>query len=354
MLIRILLSAVLIFYFGSCITQYARLPSSVGQVYTNQNVQQSLLLLAQNNILVHIPEETTREFEKKEIDLKCRQNQKPLWAEKLVVYINELRKRPELFSRFHVIELKRGDKSDVVIQKDLDGATTLSIQFVKLETYEKVMPQTKIPCSGSVVEYLGRDLIKTEYEFPKLEKLVLSLQAQPEKKDIPRFQFSNDFLIYLAERGVVLKFSHDLSFEKTAQGKFVMAELLNRLAEESKQPFHQYLNYWFKQINSESTQGRLIQLFGLIEDKELKAGIRVDLKSENGQKSFGESDMTYLFLSYNVDNNQVNSVSLQHLDKCLEDFTHQMNGIKFRKPAATNDKESYLRPGYTCTISSTP
>lgn len=354
MLMRILLSLILIFYFGSCISNYARLPSSVSQIYTNQSIQQSLLVLAQNNVLVNIPEATTREFEKSEIDLRCRQSQKPLWADKLVVYINELRKRPELLSRFHVIEIKRGDKSDIVIQKDLDGATVLSIQFVKSETYEKITPQTQIPCSGSVVEFLGRDLVKTEYEFPSLEKLVLSLQALPEKKEIPRFQFANDFLMYLAERGVVLKFSHDLSFEKTAQGKYVMVEILNKLAEETKQPFHQYLNYWFKQINSESTQGRLIQLFGLVEDKELKAGIRVDLKIESSQKVFGESDLTYLYISYNVENNQINSVALQQLDKCLEGFTHEMSGIKFRKPAATSDKESYLRPGYSCTFKSTP
>jgi len=346
---RILLLVGIIFYFGSCISNYVRLPSSVAQVYVNKDIQQSLSLLAQQNILVHIPDATTREFEKIEVDLKCRQFSRPLWSEKLATYLNEFKKHPELLRRFHVLEIKRGDKSEILVHKDLDGAVTISVEFVKLENYEKVTPQTKIPCSGQVAEYLGRDLIKTEYDFPSSKNFLLSLMDLPEKKNIPRFQFSNDFLIYLAERGALFKFSHDMSFEKTSQGKYVMAELLNKLGNDVQQPFHQHVNYWFKQINNESTQAQVIQMFAAIQDKELKAGVRVDLKNENLQKNSGEADLTYLFITYNVENEHVNSVNLQQLEKCLQSFTQAMSGVKFRKPAAA-DKESYLRPGYSCDI----
>jgi len=348
-LIRILFSMVLIFYFASCVTSYTRLPSSVVQIYANKDIQQSLLLMAQHNVLVHIPDATTRESEKAVVDLKCRQISRPLWSDKLAIYLNEFRKRPELLSRIHVLEIKRGDRSEMVVHKDLDGAVTLSIQFVKFEHYERVTPLTKIPCSGSVAEYLGRDLVKTQYDFPSIESFLLQLMALPEKKSLPRFQFANEFLSYLAERGAIFKFSHDMSFEKTSQGKFVIAELLNKLAEDVKQPFHQHVNYWFKQINSESTQAQLIQMFAAIQDKELKAGVRVDLKNETLQKAFGEADLTYLFITYNVENERLNSVNLQQLEKCLQSFTQEMSGVKFRKPAAA-DKESYLRPGYSCIL----
>jgi hypothetical protein len=326
-----------------------RLPSSAQQVYGNSDIQQALLLLAQNNVLINIPEATTREFEKSEIDQKCREIKEPVWSEKLSVYLNEFRKRPELLDRFNIIEMKRGDKADVKIQKDLDGAVTLSVQFVKIENYGKVSFQTKLPCNGSVAEYLGRELVKTDFDFPNLEKFVLALQSLPAKKDLPRFQFSSQFLSYLAERGAILKFSHEMSFEKTAQGKFVMVELLNKLAEEVKQPFHQHINYWFKQINTQSTQAHLVQMFALLQDKELKAGVRVDLKSESSVKIAGESDLTFLFMTYNLENDQVNAVNLQQLEKCLQGFTEVMSGIKLRKPAA-QEKESYLRPGYSCLI----
>jgi hypothetical protein len=115
-------------------------------------------------------------------------------------------------------------------------------------------------------------------------------------------------------------------------------------------PFHQNINYWFKQINTQSTQAQLIQMFAALQDKELKAGIRVDLKSENVTKTFDESVLTYLFITYQVENNQINVVNLQQLEKCLENFTHSMSGMKFRKPATNTDQDSYLRPGYSCAI----
>ncbi|MGZ3724280.1 MAG: hypothetical protein ACXWPX_04380 [Pseudobdellovibrio sp.] len=338
-----------LFIFQSCVSNYVRLPNSVAQVYSNTDIQQALMLAAQNNILINIPEATTREFEKSEIDHSCREIKEPLWSEKLSVYLNEFRKRPELLSKFHVIELKRADKSAIDIQKDLDGAVTLSIQFAKVENYGKVSFQTKLPCKGSVAEYFGRDIVKTDYTFPAIDSLVLALQALPDKKEIPRFQFANDFLIYLAERGTMFKFTHEMSFEKTGQGKYIMAELLNKLAEETKQPFRQHTNYWFKQINENSKQAQLIQMFAAIQDKELKAGVRVDTRGEISQKVFGDSDLTYLYITYTVENDAVNYVSLTQLENCLQNFTQDMSGLKLRKPAAS-DRESYLKPGYACNI----
>ena len=257
MLLRLLVLLSIGVFFASCITTF-RLPTSVQQVYTNNQIQQGLLLAAQNNVLINIPEATTREFEKSEIDQSCRDTKEPLWSQKLGNYLNEFKKRPELLTKFHVIEMKRGDKAKVIIEKDLDGATTLSIQFVKREDYGKVSIQSKLPCKGSIAEYLGRELVKTNYDFPSVQNFVESLQNLPDKKELPRFQFATDFLSYLAERGAIFKFSHEMSFERTAQGKYVMVELLNKLASEVKVPQLEHVNFWFKQINTVSTQAHLI------------------------------------------------------------------------------------------------
>jgi len=348
MKLRLILATIWLLPLSACISSYVRLPSSATQIYSNQDVRQALTLVAQNNVFIHIPDATTREFEKSEIDAKCSQARQAMWSEKLTVYLNEFRKRPELLSRINIVEIKRGDTPDVKMQYDLDGAATVSIQFVKFENHGKVSFQTQLPCKASVAEYLGRDLVKTDYEFPDVQKFVQVLQQLPEKKSLARFQFSNEFLAYLAERGAVFKFSHEMSFEKTSQGKYVLTELLNRLAAEVKKPFHQHMNYWFRQINQHSSQAQLIQMFGLQQDQELKAGIKVDVLRDNAQ--VGNSDLTYLYISYNVENDRVNSVGLEELEKCLQSFTDRMTGIGFRRPAATGDKESYLRPGYNCNI----
>lgn len=331
-------------------TNYVRLPSSVSQVYSNNDVIQGLLLAAQNNVLISIPDSTTKEFEKSEVDPKCRKISEPFWSEKLNAYLKELKKRPELFSKIHVLEIKRGDSSGVVIQKDLDGAIVASIQYVKLENRGKINFQTKIPCDGAIAEYFGREIVQTQFDFPDMQKFLVALKNLPEKKNIDRFKFSNLFLTYLAERGTIFKFTHEMSFEKTSSGKYVMAELLNKLGGESKSdPFYQHMNYWFKQINEQSNQAKLVQMFAAIQDKELRAGVKVDAKPETAPKIFGESDLTYLYITYVLENDDVNYVKLQELEECLEHFTDDMSGIKLRKPAA-NDRESYLRPGYSCII----
>lgn len=349
MKVKILVLGGLLASLGGCISQYVRLPSSAAQVYNNPDVEQSLLLLAQNHVMVSIPEATTREFEKTEVDPQCQSVSEPIWPEKLSIYLNEFRKRPELLSRINVIELKRGDNSGIKIQKDLDGAITVSIEFVKYESHGKVSYQSEIPCKSSVAEYLGRDLVKTAYDFPDTQKMVSALQELPEKKNIARFQFDTAFLDYLAERGTIFKFTHGMSFEKTADGKYVMGEILNRLATEVKQPFHQHMNYWFKQINQQSSQARLIQMFAAVQDKELKAGVRVDLRNESYSRQRGDADLTYLFVTYNVENDEVHLVGLGQLEKCLKNFTDEMGALRLRKPAAS-DRDSYLRPGYSCKV----
>lgn len=340
-------------FLSSCTSEPLRLPQTVSQVYKNADIQQGLLLAAQNNILFHIPEGTVREVEKSVIDQKCRNIEEPFWADKLALYLNEFKKRPEFLTRFHILELKRGDSSQVHIQKDMDGAVTLSIEFVKIESRGVVGYQTNLPCKGSIAEYLGRDLIKTDFEFPTADKIAVALQKLPERSPVPRFQFSNDFISYLADRGVIFKFNHEFSFEKTNDGKFVMAEILNHLSEETKDPFHKYLNYWFKEISEKSTQAHLIQMFAILSDREPKSGVRVDSDGEQARRVMGQSDLTYVYTSYWTEENKVNLVTLKDLDQCLKSFTTDMSGIKIRKPAAT-EKESFLRPGYSCMKNTEP
>ncbi|MBC7465043.1 MAG: hypothetical protein H7256_03550 [Bdellovibrio sp.] len=336
--------------FAGCISRPMRLPQSVTQVYHNSDIQQGLLMAAQNNILFSIPDSTIREVEKTEIDLKCRKIEDPFWAQQLGVYLNELKKRPELFTKFNVLEIKRGDTAQVQVQHDItDGAITVVIEFAKIESRGKVTYQTNMPCSGSMAEYIGRDLIKTDFDFPSATKLSEALQKLNDRPAVPRFQFSNLFLSYLAERGVIFKFNHELSFEKMNDKKYVMAEIMDRFAEETKEPFHKYINYWFKEISQKSAQAQLIQMFAVVADKDQKSGVWVESEGERARRVLGQTDLTYIYTSYSTtDDNQVKVGSLKELDQCLQSFTTDMSGIKFRKPAST-ERESFLRPGYSCT-----
>ena len=126
-----------------------------------------------------------------------------------------------------------------------------------------------------------------------------------------------------------------------------MAEILNKLAQETKDPFHKYINYWFREISEKSAQAQLIQMFAVIPDKEPKSGVKVESDGEQARKVLGQSDLTYMYTSYWAEENRVNTVTLKELDQCLQTFATDMSGVKLRKPAST-ERESFLRPGYSC------
>ena len=340
-------------FIGGCISNELRMPSSVSEVYSNKEMKQTLMLAAQNKILFNLPNETISEAEKTEIDTRCRKLESPFWAAKLSAYLNIFRSRPELFSKIHIIEMRKGDAASVEIQKDMDQISILKIQYVKAESRGKVTQSTNLPCQGSLAEYIGRDLVKTEFEFPTNEEVIQSLSAAPEKKESPRFSFASDFLTYLAERGMLFKFTHELSFEKLPNGQFVMAQLLNQYASELKasdqRPKSQsHMNLWIKKINENSKQAELIQFFSVENDQQLRSGVKIDGEKEISKKLSGSQDLTYLFTSYYADGDRLQLVSLDRLNQCLQKMTADMGSNIFRIPSSETEKSSYLYPGYSC------
>lgn len=339
-----------------CVSQDLRLPATAGEVYKNTDLQQSLMMAAQNNILFVISPEALTDLEKTEVDLKCRTFENPFWSEKLSVYLNYMRQHPEWYGRFHVLEMKKGDQAQVQMQKDLDGATVLSIQYVMSEVRGKVSYKTQIPCEGRLAESIGKDIIKTNFEFPTTEDFAKLLSDSPERSRVDRFQFANDFLMYLAERGAIFKFGHEQSFEKNSKGQFIMAMALNKMATEVNSKNMGYLNLWLKKINQNSRQAELIQMFGLVNDNEIKAGVKVDTQGEFARKTMGQPDLTYLYMTFKLEGDDVVVTSIDGFNRCLQvqakDLGSDLLG-GFRNPAGKGSagdeiRDSYLSPGFNC------
>lgn len=347
-----LVAALAICIYG-CVSQDLRLPSTASEVYKNTDLQQSLLMAAQNNILFVIAPEALTDLEKTEVDQKCRSFDNPFWSAKLSTYLNSMRQHPEWLTRFHVLELKKGDVAQVQMQQDLDGATVLSIQYVMSEVRGKVSYKTKLPCDGRLAESIGKDIIKTSFEFPSREAFAKLLTESPEKQKVDRFQFANDFLLYLAERGTIFKFGHEQSFEKNSKGQYLMALALNQLANEVKNKNMGYVNLWLKKINQNSRQAELIQMFGLVNDKEIKAGVKVDTQGEFARKTMGQPDLTYLYVTFKVEGDDVQVTPFDGLNRCLQAQVRVLGSNTFgRNPAAKNigedERDSFLSPGFTC------
>jgi hypothetical protein len=339
-----------------CVSQDLRLPASASEVYKNTDLQQSLMMAAQNNVLFVISPEALVDLEKTEVDIKCRSFENPFWSEKLSVYLNYMRQHPEYFSRFHVLEIKKGDQAQVQMQKDLDGASVLSIQYVMTEVRGKVSYKTQLPCEGRLAESIGKDIVKTNFEFPSVESFGNLLSDAPDRTRVDRFQFASDFLMFLAERGAIFKFGHEQSFEKNSKGQYIMALALNQLAHEATSKNMGYLNLWLKKINENSRQAELIQMFSLVNDNEIKAGVKVDSQGEFARKTMGQPDLTYLYMTFKLDGDEVKVAPLEGFNRCLQAQVKELSSdilSSFRNPAAksfgSDDiRDSYLNPGFNC------
>ncbi len=334
-----------------CVSKDLRLPSSINEVYTQSDVQQGLLMAANNNILFALSQDSLTEVEKTEVDNFCKEYEVPIWSQKLSVYLNKLRQHPEWFNKFHVLEIKKGDKAEVQLQSDGDEAKILSITYLMSEVNDKITYKTKLPCKASLAEYIEKNIKKTIYDFPSADDLDLVLDKASEKTKVPRFQFNNAFLIYLAERGVIYKFTHESSFEKNFKKKYVMAEVLNQLSSEVRTAGNQgqlgHLNLFIKKIHQNSLQSELIQLFGVQSDQELKSGVKIDSLGEYARKALGQPDITYLFLTYKSENDDVRVTSLLSLESCLKKKADEM-GSTLRRPATQDEKQNFLGPGFVC------
>ena len=331
--------------FG-CVSPDQRFPSSSEEIYSFSNLKQNLLLAAQNNVLFHIPQETLFETEKNKIDARCKEVQKPFWTEKLSVYLNLMQSNPDWFNRFHVIEIKKGDTSQVVLEQDLDGATVLSIQYGKVESRGTVNLKTNLPCEkGRIAEYLGKEITKTQFDFPSVTDVRKLLNSASIRKTVKRFEFSNQFISYLAERGFILKFNHEISFEKNTENKFVFAEVLNKLSRElSQRKDNKHVNLWMKILNEARKSDEIIQMFSLENQKQLKSGLKFSINDNNPESE----SYPFLYMSYNVEEAFINSSDITDLNDCLAQISNQKTDAFARQPTSENLNDNKNIKDFSC------
>lgn len=330
-----------------CVSSTVRFPSSTEEIYSYNHLKQNLLLAAQNNVLFHIPQDTLFETEKNEIDSRCKEVQKPFWTEKLSVYLNMMQTNPEWFTKFHVIEIKKGDAPKVVLENDLDGATILSIQYGKVESRGTVNLKTNLPCAtGRIAEYLGKDITKTQFEFPSVPDVRKVLTTAGSRKSVKRFEFSNQFISYLAERGFILKFNHEISFEKNTANKFVFVEVLNKLSRElGKRKDNKHVNLWMKILNDARKSDEIIQMFSLENQKQLKSGLKFSVNENNSDSE----SYPYLYMSYHVENEVIATSDITDLNECLAQIPSQKTNLFSRQPTSEVLNDNKYVKDYSCT-----
>lgn len=343
-----MLTALILF---ACAAAPVRLPASVKKNYNPERVAK-LKKAAENGILFVINDHVFRDIEKTEVDLKCRTAEPPEWSDKLFSYLGVFDSKPNLYRKFHVIEIRRGDTPGFKLQKDLDGLSYLSIQYSRSENTEKIDASIQLPCDALESEYRNKHLTRVTIQWPAVHELTNFLMNEADRPAVERFNFDTRFINFLAERSTILKFTQELGFDKTADGKYVLVEVLSQLSQQlmklQQENSLKNIEHWMSEISQKSIQGSGLQLFQISRDIELSHGIRVDTEGEFSRRMQGHFDPTYLFMGYKTESGSVVLPSLVEMDHCLSNLTSMMSvGFSNRKPAS-DDRNSFLRPGYSC------
>lgn len=344
-----ILSVVSICFVAGCVSSAIRLPSSFKPKYNNSTVD-VLKVAAKNGIVFQVSDTVFRDVPTRQVD-RCRKAEAPTWSLKLMELLTMLKEKNKdsYYNKFHVVDIKRGDKARVEITEDLSNVAYLTITYSKRETREKVTSSTVIPCYDTSTDFEGKDLITTNIDWPNIEEMKLALKQAPIKKDVSSFKFNTGFLTFLAERQAILKIGPEVPFAKTKEAEPFLKIWLDKVAHEIVDLTNlEYINYWLKEISTQSKQAGAIQFFGLYREAGASHGVQVDTVGKYSRKLNSYQEPTYMFMSFREVNGDTVTDDLKDLNLCLRDLTGVYGNPLAMGTTLETDGDSFLAPGYSC------
>lgn len=345
-----ILGVVSVCFIAGCVSSAIRLPASFKPNYNNQIVN-SLKSAAMNGVLFQVSDSVFRDLPVRQVD-RCRKAEAPNWGEQVTALFAILDKNPHYYNKFHIVDFKRGDHAKAEISRDIDGLSYLNITYAKRETREKVEPTTILPCAERTTEYLGKEVVVTSIDWPGSADLNSLLKHAPTKREIERFKFKTEFLVYLAERQAMLKINPEVAFERNYQGQYFLTLWLEKMSQELQEKDLDlgHLNYWLKEISTRSKQAANIQFFGLYPQSTVSYGVQVDTVGKFSRNLYGYQEPTYLFMSYRQETGDYVFNSLKELNQCLQNLTGLYRNPLSLGTAMESDGNSFLAPGYSCKV----
>ena len=346
-----ILSVVFMCFVVGCASSTIRLPSSFKPKYNNATVE-VLKVAAKNGIVFQVSDSVFRDVPTRQVD-RCRKAEAPIWSFKLMELLTMLKERNKdsYYNKFHVVDIKRGDKARVEITEDLSNVSYLTITYAKRETREKVTSSTMIPCYDASSDFEGKDLITTNIDWPNIEEMKLALKQAPAKKDVSALKFNTSFLTFLAERQAILKIGPEVPFARTKDAEPFLKIWLDKVAHEIVDPTQvEYINYWLKEISVQSKQAGTIQFFGLYREAGAAHGVQVDTVGKYARKLNNYQEPTYMFMSFREIGGDTVADDIKDLNLCLRDLTGVYGNPLAMGTSLDTDGDSFLAPGYSCKV----
>lgn len=322
-----------------CQSSQLRSPSHVSFEF-NAEKTQLLTWAAQNKILFLLPDSTFEDVQLTQVQDSCKKLGEPAWSQAVLNTLSQLKKSPSLQNRVHVIEIKHGDSPKVEVTKDLDGVTYLVLSYAKVESKSKISDVSQIPCENKSSLYIGEELTQVSFDLPNQQMIAKTLKELPPRQTPERWKFSSDFLVHLAKKLTILKYTSELGFERAANGDFLLVQFLNEQAQAIKSSQFKSFDYWLAEITQRSHSGSYLKILALVQDKDLPVGVNISEKSRG---------LAYPFLSYRPQDGSYKYTSLSQLNSCLEQLSFRYKrGLASIRPEYSTTPDSFLTPGHTC------
>ena len=218
--------------------------------------------------------------------------------------------------------------------------TYLILGYAVSEKKSVVTDISQIPCENKTTHFIGNEITNTDYILPTNIMISKTLTELPIRSNPDRWKFNNEFLVYLAKKMTLLKFSPELGFERSADGQFFLPQFLNEQAEIIRKNQFTAFDYWLNEITQRSHSGSFLKIMALVPDKQLGYGMATTQNSQG---------LAYPFLSYKSQEGKYTYTSLTQLSHCLEDLSSKYKrGLASIRSDLSNQADTFLYPGHVC------
>lgn len=320
-------------------TTGSRQPNNVQFEYDTSKVK-LLTWAAQNRIMFQFPESTFGDVALVQVKETCKTLKEPVWSQAVFSTLESMKKNVALQNKIHVIEVKRTEKPQVEISKDLDGVTYLILGYTASETKSVIRDISQVPCDTDSALLVGEEKTTKDFNLPAKNLISKVISELPTATTPDRWKFNNDFLIFLAKKMTVLKFTSELGFERSADGHFFFVQFLEEQAQLiGKNQFHSF-NFWLSEIAQRSHAGSYLKIVALVSDKQLFYGMAASQQFQG---------LAFPFLSYKSQDGKYTYTSLNQLNNCLEDLSNKYKrGLASIRSDLSTQADTFLYPGHIC------
>lgn len=332
----------LTFALSACQTKSAsRAPNSTQFEFDSSKVE-LLTWAAKNRILFQVSDSSLSDVALVQAEEKCKTVKEPAWTQTAFAALETLKSTAALQNKIHVIEIKKDVSPNVELTKDLDGLTYLILSYSASEKKTLIADLSEIPCDNKTPFSIGEELTHMSFELPTKLMMTKAVKDLPARVTPDRWKFKNEFLLYLAGKMTILRFSAALGFERSATGDFFLSQFLSEQSEAIKKNQLATFDYWLAEISQRSHAGSYLKMLALVQDKQLGYGMKTTLNSQG---------LAYPFLSYKSEDGKYTYTTLSQLDKCLEDLSNRYKrGLASIRADFSTQPDSFLSPGHVCYV----